>query len=99
MADYQVNPVAAKGIVEEMTAAGAQLLQEINELKAVRTELSKRWEGQANLAYDEILSEDIRLLDAYYTLLVEYENVLLENTMDYAATEDENVQKLLAPAE
>ena len=50
MADYQVNPVAAKGIVEEMTAAGAQLLQEINELKAFRTELSKRWEGQANLS-------------------------------------------------
>ncbi len=96
MSDYQVNPITLNGIVDEMTAAGARLQKEIDSLRSLRTELSAKWEGQANLAYDQVLEGDIALLEAYYALLRSYINALHENLLEYAATEDENVQRLEA---
>ena len=94
MSDYQVNPITVNGIAEEMTAAGAKLQKEIDTLKSLRTELNTNWEGQASLAYDQVLDADIRLLEEYYDLLLKYVQALHENALEYVATEDENVQRL-----
>ena len=63
-------------------------------MKSLRTELNTNWEGQASLAYDQVLDADIRLLEEYYSLLLKYVTALHENTLEYVATEDENVQRL-----
>ena len=94
MAEYQVNPITVNGVVEEIAAAYSGLLKQVDTLKSLRTELSAKWEGQANLAYNQVFDNDIRLLESYLTLLRDYGNALHDNALEYVATEDENVQKL-----
>lgn len=96
MAMIQVTSVKLRNAAEELQNLNSQFKSKSQELQGKEQSLCQMWEGQAKDAFHNAFIKDSQQMDAFYRLINQYIQALLEIAQRYEQAEARNAQIALS---
>ncbi len=96
MAMIQVTSVKLRNAAGELQNLNSQFKSKSQELQGKEQSLCQMWEGQAKDAFHNAFIKDSQQMDAFYRLINQYIQALLEIAQRYEQAEARNAQIALS---
>ena len=96
MAAFQVTAKELRAKAEELRGLKEQFESQVNNLEQQEKSLCSMWEGEAKEAFNKAFNSDIKQMDKFAKLIVQYCASLESIAMQYEKAEAQNVSTATA---